>query len=122
LFVKFYELREVNKQHVKRLNEFEIERSRLIEKVKCLEDELIESQRHLKQISGDKFVQMLKAQKCSFAKSGLGFDKFAASSLHVASTSKTVFVKPEISETYIGCLDKGKNVIDAVILLTKIYQ
>jgi predicted nuclease with TOPRIM domain len=71
LFVKFYELREVNKQHVKRLNEFEIERSRLIEKVKCLEDELIESQRHLKQISGDKFVQMLKAQKCSFAKSGL---------------------------------------------------
>jgi predicted nuclease with TOPRIM domain len=37
------ELQRVYKQHVKRLNEFEIERSRLIEKVKCLEDELNES-------------------------------------------------------------------------------
>jgi hypothetical protein len=43
LYVHFSELREVNKRHVKRLNEFEIERSRLIEKVKCLEDKLIES-------------------------------------------------------------------------------
>jgi len=41
--VKFAELREVNKQHVKKLNDFEIERSKLIEKIKCLEDDLIES-------------------------------------------------------------------------------
>jgi hypothetical protein len=48
LFVKYFELRNLNKQHVKRLNEFEIKRSKLIEKVKCLEDELSESQSHLK--------------------------------------------------------------------------
>jgi predicted nuclease with TOPRIM domain len=46
LFVKYSELRDLNKQHVKRLNEFEIERSKLIEKVKCLEDELSESHNH----------------------------------------------------------------------------
>jgi hypothetical protein len=109
VFVKFSELREVNKQHVKKLNEFEIERSRLIEKVKCLEDELIESQRHLEKKFGDKFVQMLKYQKCLSDKSGLGFHKFVVSSSHVASTSKTVFVKPEIYRTHIACLDKGKN-------------
>jgi hypothetical protein len=33
------------------------------------------------------------------------------SSSHVASTSKTVFVEPEISETHVGCLNKGKNVM-----------
>jgi hypothetical protein len=41
----------------------------------------------------------------------LGFDKFAASSSHAASTSKTVFIKHEISEPHVACLDKGKNVI-----------
>jgi len=43
LYVKFSELREVNKQHIKRFNDFEIEISKLIEKIKHLEDELIES-------------------------------------------------------------------------------
>jgi hypothetical protein len=112
LFVKFYELREVNKKHVKRLNEFEIERSRLIKKVKCLEDELNESHRHLEKISSNKLVQMLNGQKCSYDKSGLGFDKFPASSSHDSSIPRTVFVKPEISETHVACLDKGKNIID----------
>jgi hypothetical protein len=64
----------------------------------------------LEKFSSDKFVQMLKGQKRS-DKSGLGFDKFAASSSHVASTSKTFFVKPKIFETHIACLDKGKNVV-----------
>jgi hypothetical protein len=61
----------------------------LIEKIKCLEDELIESQMQLEKFYGD---------------------KFATSSSHVASTSKTIFVKPEIFGTHISCLDKGKNV------------
>jgi hypothetical protein len=54
---------------------------------------------------------MWKGQKCSFDKSGLGFDKFVPSSSHIASTSKIVFVKLEIYETHVACLDKGKNVI-----------
>jgi hypothetical protein len=65
----------------------------------------------LEKISSNKLVQMLKGQKCSFDKIGLEFDKFAASSSNIASTSKTIFVKPEISEPYVACLDKGKNVI-----------
>jgi len=42
----------------------------------------------------------------------LGFDKFAASSSHVASTSRTMFVKPTIfdNETHIDYGDKRKNV------------
>jgi len=54
---------------------------------------------------------MLNDQKSSCDKSILGFDKFAASSSHDASTSRIVFVKPEISESHVACLDKGKNVI-----------
>jgi hypothetical protein len=77
LYVKFSELREVNKLHVKRLNDFEIERCEMIEKIKCLEDELIESPMQLEKKFGDKLVQMLKGQKCSSDKTGLGFDKFA---------------------------------------------
>jgi hypothetical protein len=110
LYVKFSEIREVNKQHMKRLNDFEIERRKLIEKIKCLEDELNETHSHLKKISSDKRVQMLSKQKCSFGESGLGFDKFAASS-HAASISRTVFLKPELSEPHVACLDKGKNIM-----------
>jgi hypothetical protein len=94
----------------------------LIEKVKCLEDELIELQSHLKKISNDKLVQMLNDQKYSSDKYGLGFDKFPASSSHDVSTSRNVFVKPEISEPHVACLDKGKSVIvhDHVIVESKI--
>jgi uncharacterized coiled-coil DUF342 family protein len=73
LFMKYYELRDLNKQNVKRLNEFESERSQLIENVKCLEDELNESQSHLNFFSNDKLVKLLNDQKCSFDKSSLGF-------------------------------------------------
>jgi hypothetical protein len=83
----------------------------LIEKFKCLEDEPNESQSHLKFFSNDKLIKLQNDKKCSYDKSSLGFDKFAASSSHDASTSRTVFVKPEISEPHDACLDKGKNVI-----------
>lgn len=45
--MKYSELRDLNK-HVKRLNDWEIERSKLIEKVTFLEDELSESKIILK--------------------------------------------------------------------------
>jgi hypothetical protein len=63
-------LREVNQLHMKKLNNLESERSKLIEKIICLEDELIESQMQLEKISNDKLVQMLKGQKCSFDHTG----------------------------------------------------
>jgi hypothetical protein len=67
--VKYSELRDLNKRHMKRLNEFEIEKIKLIEKVKSLEDELSESHSHLKNFSNDMLVQMLNDQKCSSDKS-----------------------------------------------------
>jgi hypothetical protein len=69
------ELREVNQQNVQKLTLFEMERSKMIEKIKCLEEELIESQVQLEKFSNDKLVQMLKGQKCSSDKTSLGFDK-----------------------------------------------
>jgi hypothetical protein len=54
---------------------------------------------------------VLNGQKCVSDKSGLGIDKFAASSSHAASTSRTMFVKPELSDPPIACFDKGKNII-----------
>jgi hypothetical protein len=83
----------------------------LVEKVKCLEDELNESQSHLKKLYNDKLVQILNDQKCYYDKSGLGFDKSVASSSHVAPSSRTVFVKPKIFEPHVACLDKCTNVI-----------
>jgi hypothetical protein len=47
LYVKFMKLREVNQQNVQKLNLFEMERSKMIEKIKCLEGKLIESQMQL---------------------------------------------------------------------------
>jgi hypothetical protein len=73
LYIKFMELREVNQQNIQKLNLYETERSKQIERIKILEEELIESQVSLEKISNDKLVQMLKGQKCSFDKSGLGF-------------------------------------------------
>jgi hypothetical protein len=61
--------------------------------------------------SNDRLVQMLKGQKCSSDKTGLGFDKFVAYSSHIASTSKAIFVKPEVFEPHVACLEKGKDVI-----------
>jgi hypothetical protein len=55
---------------------------------------------------------MLSDQKCSSDKTGQGFDKFAASSSHVASTSRTMFVNLGISnnKSHVDCVDKGKSV------------
>jgi hypothetical protein len=55
---------------------------------------------------------MLSDKKCSYDKTGVGFDKFAASSSYVTSTSRTMFVKLRISDnqSHVDCVDKGKNV------------
>jgi hypothetical protein len=52
---------------------------------------------------------MLKAQKYSSDKSGLGFDKIVVS--NIASSSKTVFVKPEVAEPQNSCEDKGNALV-----------
>jgi hypothetical protein len=53
----------INKHHVNMLSDFEIERSKLIEKVKFLEYELSKSKSHLKISSNNKLVQMISDKK-----------------------------------------------------------
>jgi hypothetical protein len=59
-------------------------------------------------VSHDKLIQILSDKKCSSHKIGLGFDKFVASSLHVVSTSKTLFFKSKISDnlSHVDSVDK----------------
>jgi hypothetical protein len=52
---------------------------------------------------------MLKGKKHSSNKSGLGFDKSVVS--NIASSSKMVFVKPEVAEPQNACKDKGKALV-----------
>jgi hypothetical protein len=90
------ELKEVNQNNVQKLILYETERSKQIERIRSLENELIESQVQLEKFSNDKLVQMLKGQKCSSDKTCLGFDKSVFS--NIAFSSKTIFVKPEVVE------------------------
>jgi predicted nuclease with TOPRIM domain len=92
--VKYSEFRDLNKQHMKRLKEFETERVKLIEKIKSLKDELNESKNPLEKFFNNQLIQFLSNQECCFDKSELSFDKIIAASLHVASTStsRTIYV------------------------------
>jgi seryl-tRNA synthetase len=120
LFVECDKLNKRNKRNLKCLKETEAEKERLmksmdeclaiqntlisknhmlIAKVKSLEKDLNDSNKHLKKILGDKLNQMLGNHKYSYERIGLGFNKFAASSSsHVASTSKIMFVKPKMED------------------------
>jgi hypothetical protein len=109
LYIKFMKSREINQENVQKLSIYETGRSKQIERIKNLEDELIESQLQLERFSYDKLIQMLKGRKHSSDKSGLGFDKYVAS--NIASSSKTVIVKPKIAEPLDACVDKGKEVV-----------
>lgn len=75
----------------------------LITKFKSLEKELNESRNHFRKFSSDKLDNLLKNQKNACDRSGLGFDKYAASSSNPVSSSKIIFVKLEnVEETKEG--------------------
>jgi ribosomal protein L32 len=60
----------------------------------------------LEKFSDNKIAQMLTGQKCSSDKTGLGY--VATDSSNIASTSKTVFLRPSGSEPQ---NDKGKAIM-----------
>jgi hypothetical protein len=65
-------------------------------------------------------IQMLGNQKHSYDKTGLGFNKFvASSSSHVASTSKTIFVKPKMEDVMIENSCLPKDISEEVIKKSK---
>jgi hypothetical protein len=117
LFKEFFKLQKSNKRTLKNLEELVLEKEKLLEdltgsnavcntlksenallivKNKALEKELCESKTHLTKFSSDKLDKMLNEQKSFSDKTGLGFDKYAASSSNISS-SKIMFVKPNLS-------------------------
>jgi hypothetical protein len=81
-----------------------------------LEDELVSAQLQLERITDNKLIQMLFEEKCSSDKIGLGY---IASGTDIASTSKTMFVKPTVTEPQIACEDKGKGTIGGVAKISE---
>jgi hypothetical protein len=113
LYVKFLKLRETCQQHVLELNSLKIEKSTLLLKITYLEEKLLEAQLQLERITNEKITQMLSVQKCPSDKIGLEYVAFTS---EIASTSKTVFIKPIVPEPLPTCVDKGKDIIGGEVI------
>jgi hypothetical protein len=88
------------------------EKSTLLQKIKDLEDELVEAQLMLEKFTDNKLSHMLSGQKCTLDKTGIGFvatTNYVVS--NIASSSKTVFVKPKVEEPRDACMDKSKVIV-----------
>jgi hypothetical protein len=54
---------------------------------------------------------MLSEQKCSSNKTSLGFVATTSDVSNIASSSKTMFVKPNVDKPQNACMDKGKGIV-----------
>jgi len=106
MYMELMKLRESNQKKVIKLNTLKTEKYTLLQKITELEDKLMDAQLQLEKFSDNKLAQMLTSQKCSSDKTGLGY--VATDSSNIASTSRTVFVKPSSSEPQ---NDKGKAIM-----------
>jgi hypothetical protein len=91
------------------LNGLQTEKSSLLLKVQELEEKLLETQLQLERVTDEKLTRMLSIQKSPTDKTGL---RYVASSSDAPSSSKTVFVKPTVSEPPPTVEDKGKDKIN----------
>jgi len=98
MYMELMKQRESNQKKVIKLNTMKTERD--------LEDKLMDAQLQLEKFSDNKIAQMLTGQKCSSDKTGIGY--VATDSSNIASTSRTVFLKPSGSEPQ---NEKGKTII-----------
>jgi len=76
-------------------------------KINDLEERLLETQLQLERVSDEKLTHMLSIQKCPTNKTEL---KYVPTS--DTPTSKTIFVKPVISDTPPPKVDKGQTVME----------
>jgi len=106
IYMELMKLRESNQKKVIKLNTMKTERDTILQKITDLEDKLMDAQLQLEKFSDNKIAQILTGQKCSSDKIGLGY--VATDSSNIASTSRTVFLKPSGSEPQ---NDKGKNIM-----------
>jgi hypothetical protein len=109
LYLEYEKLREGRKQHLYDLNTLQIEKSSLLLRVQELEEKLLETQLQLERVTDKKLTCMLSIQKSPTDKTGLGY---VASSFDAPSSSKTVFVKPTVSESHPTVEDKGKDKVN----------
>jgi len=105
MYMELVKLRKSNQKVIK-LNTMKTERDTLLQKIIDMEDKLMDAQLQLEKFLDNKIAQMLTGQKCSSDKSGLGY--VATDSSNIASTSRTVFLKPLGSEPQ---NDKGKAIM-----------
>jgi hypothetical protein len=106
MYMELMKLRKSNQKKVIKLNTMKTERDALLEKITDLEDKLMDAQLQLQKFSDNKIAQMLTGQKCSSDKIDLGY--VAIDSSNIASTSRTMFLKPSGSEPQ---NDKGKTLM-----------
>jgi hypothetical protein len=110
LYIEYEKLREGRKQHLNDLNSLQTEKSSLLLKVQELEERLLETQLQLERVTDKKLTRMLSIQKSPTDKTGLGY---VAPSSDIPSSSKTVFVKPTVSEPPPTVEDKGKDKVNS---------
>jgi len=103
-------LQETNQKNVKELNNLKMEKGTLLQKIIDLEDKLMKVQLQLEKFSNKKLAQMLTRQKCSSDKTGLGYVATTDAS-NIASTSKTMSVKPSVPDSKNACGDRGKTIV-----------
>jgi hypothetical protein len=106
MYMELMKLRESSQKKVIKLNTMKKKRDTLLQKITDLEDKLMDAQLQLEKFSENKIAQMLTGQKCSSDKTALGY--VATDSSNIASTSRTVFLKPSGSEPQ---NDKGKAIV-----------
>jgi hypothetical protein len=110
LYLEYEKLREGRKQHLYDfLNNLQTEKSSLLHRTQELEEKLLETQLQLERVTDEKLTRMLSIQKSPTHKTGLGY---VASSSDAPSSSKTVFVKPTVSEPPPSVEDKGKDMVN----------
>jgi hypothetical protein len=138
LYREFSKLQKSNKHTVKRLEELVVEKDKLLDdltnsnavcntlrsenallivRIKTLEKELCDSKTHLTKFSSEKLDKMLNEQKSFSDKTGIGFDRYAASSSS-NSSSKVMFVKPKLNAA--KTREEGHKVEKNVPLTTNI--
>jgi hypothetical protein len=81
----------------------------LCDKIRELEEKLLETQLQLERVTDEKLTRMLSIQKSPHDKTGLGY---VASSYDIPSSSKTVFVPPIVPELPPIIEDKQKEKVN----------
>jgi hypothetical protein len=109
LYIEYEKLREGRKQHLYDLNSLQAKKSSLLLRIQELEEKLLETQLQLERVTDEKLTRMLSIQKSPTDKTGLGS---VAPSSDAPSTSKTIFVKPAVTEPPPTAEDKGKDKIN----------